>query len=492
LGERLNRTQEVIGSIPFSSTKIFKRHRAASFRRSLCAALGVHHVSGTHRDASAPDANLIAPIIGGVTSQVVFLSLFLGLMAGPHLVELQVARGVHTVRILLENRPVAVLQQPPWRATIDFGSSIVPSELVAIGYDERGNEIVRATQLINVPRPVAEFNITLQNDADGVPKTAQFKWEHLVAAKVVSASLTVDSKPVPLDKTAIGRLPRLDMKQPHLIAGELKFEDGFITRREIVAGGELTATTDSEMTPVGVRQTGASPGNLSDCFTSGGTPIRIGAVENAPALVIFVIDPDPKVAPAVSSLKRIEARHRNSLDSGTWMRAIFPLAQRRQSTNNSTAMLFPPSDDVNAGEAGVLWFLTRPYEKFVDDAAPRQFADAVGVAGLNAITRAHRRAVVLVLSPRDDASAHSPQSIRRYLASIGVPLFVWSATGPHAELRSAWGEIDDISSPSKLLAAVDPLRAELQSQRVAWVATDPVTALRIHATGNCGITPLAQ
>jgi hypothetical protein len=112
-----------------------------------------------------------------VTSQVVFLSLFLGLMAGPHLVELQVAPGVHTVRMLLEKQPVAVLDEPPWRATIDFGSPIVPSELVAIGYDERGNEIARATQLLNVPRPVAEFNLTLKNDAQGVPSTAQFKWE---------------------------------------------------------------------------------------------------------------------------------------------------------------------------------------------------------------------------------------------------------------------------------------------------------------------------
>jgi hypothetical protein len=257
-------------------------------------------------------------------------------------------------------------------------------------------------------------------------------------------------------------------------------------------GGELTDTTDIEMTPVAVRQNGAAPGNLGDCFTSGGTPIRIGAVENASALVIFVIDPDPKVAPAASSLKRIEARHRYPLDSGTSMRTIFPLAERRRSTHNSSAMLFPPSDDVNADEAGLLWFLTRPYEKFVDDGAPRQFADAVGVAGLNAITGAHRRVVVLVLSPRDDASAHSPQSVRRYLASIGVPLFVWSATGPHPERREAWGDIDDISSPSKLQAAVERLRTELKTQRVAWVATDPVTALRIHATGKCGITPLAQ
>jgi len=423
-----------------------------------------------------------------VTSQVVFLSLFLGLMAGPHMVELQVAPGVHTVRMLLENRPVAVLQQPPWRATIDFGSSIVPSELVAIGYDEHGSEIARATQLINVPRQVAEFNIALQNDAEGVPATAQFKWEHLVAAKVTSASLTVDSKSVPLDRMAIARLPRLDMKHPHLIAGELKFEDGFITRREIVAGGELTDTTDSEMTPVAVRQIGTSAGNLGDCFTSGGTPIRIGAVENAPALVIFVIDPDPKTAPAASALKRIEARHRYALDPGTSMRAIFPIAEQRQSTNNSTAMLFPPSRDVTADEAGVLWFLTRPHEPFVDDAAPRQFADAVGVAGLNAITGAHRRAVVLVLSPRNDASSYSPQSVHNYLASLGVPLFVWSA-GPR---RDAWGTIDDISSSPKLQAAVDRLRAELKSQRLAWVAADPLTALRVHATGKCGITPLAK
>jgi len=29
------------------------------------------------------------------------------------------------------------------------------------------------------------------------------------------------------------------MKRPHLIAGEMKFEDGFVTRREMVVGGEL-------------------------------------------------------------------------------------------------------------------------------------------------------------------------------------------------------------------------------------------------------------
>jgi hypothetical protein len=432
-----------------------------------------------------------------MTSQVVFLSLFLGLMAGPHLVELQVGTEVRTVRVLLDRQPVAVLDQPPWRATIDFGSAIVPGELDAIGYDAHGNEIARATQFVNVPRPVAEFNITLRNDAMGVPAFAQFKWEHLVGAKAVSAILIVDEKPVAFDKSGdTARLPRLDMKRPHLIAGEMKFEDGFVTRREMVVGGEVTDSAGAEMTPVAVRQTGDTPANLSECFTSGGTPVRIGAVENSPALVIFVVDPDLKgalraVDPAVSSLNRIHARHLYSLGAGSWMRILSPLAQRRQSTNNATALLFPSSDDMNAADAGLLWFLTRSSDNVSGDSRPRQFADAVGVAGLNAIAGAQRRAVVLVLGRRTDASAHSAASVRNYLASIGVPLFVWSASGARPDVRDAWGQVDEVSAPSKLKAAVDRLRAELKSQRVAWVAADPVTALRLHSTGRCGITPLA-
>jgi hypothetical protein len=420
-------------------------------------------------------------------------------MAGPHVVELQVAPGVHIVRIMLEGRPVAVLDEPPWRATIDFGSSIVPAELVAIGFDARGDEIARATQLINVPRPVAEFNISLQNDADRVPRTAQFKWEHLVAAKALSATLMIDGKPVPLDKSGSARLPRLDMKRPHLITGEMRFEDGFVTRRELVVGGEVSDTAESEMTPIGVRQTGAIPANLSDCFTSGGAPIRVGAVEKLPALVLFVLDPDPedplrRLNPQLSGglLQKMEVRHLFPLDPGTFMRVIFPISQRRSTTNNWTAELFPPSKDVASDEGGLIWFLTRPYEPSFDPAAPRQFTDAVGVAGLNAITGAQRRAVVLVLSGHADAGSHSAASVRSYLASIGVPLFVWSPTGPRPEMRAAWGEIDDISSRANFKLAADRLRAELASQRIAWVATDPVTALRVHATGKCGITPLAQ
>ena len=333
-----------------------------------------------------------------------------------------------------------------------------------------------------------------------MPATAQFKWEHLVGAKAASATLIVDGKPVPMDKSgAIARLPRLDMKRLHLITGEMKFEDGFVTRRELVVGGELTDTAESQMTPIGVRQGSGATANLSDCFTNGSTPIRVGAVENSPGLVIFVLDPDPegplrKLNPQLGGglLQKMEVRHLFPLDVGTVMRIIFPMAERHSTTSNAEIGLFPPSKDVPSDEGGVIWFLTQPYETLLDKSAPRQFTDAVGVAGLNAITGAHRRAVVLVLSGREDASAHGAASVRKYLASIGVPLFVWSPSGPRPDLQATWGEIDDISSRATLKNAVDRLRVELASQRVAWVATDPVTALRLRPTGKCAIAPLAS
>jgi hypothetical protein len=40
--------------------------------------------------------------------------------------------------------------------------------------------------------------------------------------------------------------------------------------------------------------------------------------------------------------------------------------------------------------------------------------------------------------------------------------------------------------------AVQRLRASLASQHVAWVTTDPFTALRAEADPRCGITTLAQ
>jgi hypothetical protein len=436
-----------------------------------------------------------------MSPQLVFLTLFLGLISGRNDVDLQAGPEVKSIRLLLDGHQIAAMKQPPWHATVDFGPAIVPGELVAAGYDAQGNEIGRVAQTLNLPRPTAEFVIALQNDAGGTPRSAALRWEHLLGAKPVRSSLTVDGKPTPLDSANSARLPRLDMNHPHVIAAEMKFDDGFSARRELIAGGAVSYNADTQLTPVAVREQAAVAfADTGDCFMSAGSPVRVAAIENGPALVIFVLDPDPQEAigalsparnPAMylSGLK--DVRHLVPLDSGTRMRILWPFAKLHKTTSKASAFLFPPSNDVEASEGGLVWLLTRTYGERVDESEPRRVADAVGVAGIEAITRANRRAVVLALSRFEDKSSHDAASVRKYLASIGVPLFVWSFTGPRPELHETWGEIDDVSSHGKLKIAAARLRAELASQRVAWIAADPVAALRITSTGHYGITPVA-
>jgi len=119
-------------------------------------------------------------------------------------------------------------------------------------------------------------------------------------------------------------------------------------------------------------------------------------------------------------------------------------------------------------------------------------AEAVAVAGLRAIGESRRRAVVLVVSNRQDQSSYPPAAVRRYLADLGVPLFVWSPTGPRPDLADSWGEVDDISNITALRAAADHVRATLDAQRIAWVDVDPLRALQLHADERCGVTTVAR
>ncbi|HEV7572796.1 MAG TPA: hypothetical protein VGQ21_14960 [Thermoanaerobaculia bacterium] len=437
-----------------------------------------------------------------MATQLVFLTLFLGLISGPQRIDLQPGPAVKSIHILLDGKQVAALQKEPWSVTVDFGPSIAPGDLVAIGYDARGDEVARASQSVNLPRPLADFVISVKNDINGRPVSAELRWEHLMAAKPAKSSLKIDGKVVPLDGDLHAKLPRLDVNQPHVLAASMRFEDGFVSRRELVIGGGVGDTADSPLTPVAVREAGGRmPPNRGSCFVSGGSPVRVSAIEKGRALVIVVLDPDPRDAMKALDLRMspammqgphiVQEQHLFSLSNDTWLQLLWPLAERHTSTSNMSAVMFPPSTYVEAAQGGMMWLLTRAYSGRVDENAPRMFADAAGVAGLDAITGGNRRAVVVVLNHRNDGSSHDPASIRGYLSTIGVPLYVWSLTGPRP-LEAGWGEIDDISSPAKLKIVAERLRADLDSQRVAWLATDGVAALRVQATGRCSLTPLAH
>ncbi len=110
-----------------------------------------------------------------MNGQIIFLTAFLGVVAGSNHVSLQVSGPIKSVTLLLEGREIAFLTKPPWETTIELGRELTPRELTAVGYDADGREVARATQVPNLPRPTAEFDIALEGN-EGV----RLRWNHLI------------------------------------------------------------------------------------------------------------------------------------------------------------------------------------------------------------------------------------------------------------------------------------------------------------------------
>ena len=94
--------------------------------------------------------------------------------------------------------------------------------------------------------------------------------------------------------------------------------------------------------------------------------------------------------------------------------------------------------------------------------------DAVAVAGLQAAAGAGPRAVLLVLGSGDlkDAARYDGPTVRRYLAALHVPLFVWSPGLPTGAMKAAWGVVEDVSTGRGLDRAFALLKDELDAQRI--------------------------
>src|SRR5688572_19257902 len=133
------------------------------------------------------------------------------------------------------------------------------------------------------------------------------------------------------------------------------------------------------------------------------------------------------------------------------VRFIWPVP-RTYSGSGLPAELFDWSRAFTLQDGGMHWLLTRLVA--AEGTAGRQrLADAVAVAGLQALSGGRPRAVVLVLGGApEDASRYDPATVRRYLAAIRVPLFVWSVEKDAAAspALAAWGKVEDTSNVTRL------------------------------------------
>lgn len=427
---------------------------------------------------------------------IAFATIFLGLVLGIQPVTVVVGAEVARVEFLLDGRTLATAEGPPWTADCDFGAELVPHAFEAVAYDADGRELARAQQRINLPEPLADARIVLEEEA-GVT-IARVLFDSVFRSRPERATVRLDGRHLAVESPERFELPPLDRDQIHHLSVELEFSDNVNRIVETTFGGVFSDHVGTPQTAVPVvANRGKRPreaGELTGSFVKNGQPLRVLAVDDGPAEVVIVRD-----LSAQTDLDELAMDLRQKLQD-QWRRANSSLSRLSGGTAGLEAVslrfvaqlkkdqlvwllepfarspggqgylleVFPFSPHMTPQDGGVPFLLTK-IRPPVEPKHRQRLADAVAVAGRGVAERDRRRAVVLILGEGTDSSALTPEVARRYLKSVHVPLLVWSTTPPSQATTKRWGEIHEISSATRFERAVKKLAVLLDRQSIVWL-----------------------
>jgi hypothetical protein len=420
-----------------------------------------------------------------------FLTLFLGIVAGPQDVGLLVDEQTTSVELRLDGETLTRIGQPPWEAEIDLGTQLAPHVLEAVGFDAVGAEVARTRQLLNVPRPAAEISLLLHR-GEGDRLEAQLAWETASGAAPTERIALLDEKEVPILAGGRVDLSGVDGRQLHVLQIEMWFPDLTSARGHLVFGGEYMDEASAELTAVPTLPSKGSVrvSEMTEWFVSEGEPLRVVAVEKGLASLMIVRGPGvsrglqslvgvPKSTPQgqSSGLGGIQGRidpstaelQRSALPLGNDIRVRLVVPRALQSFGQQIDFdLFSVSPEIRASQGGLFWILSQDV-RVAGAASQTRLNDAVTLAGLQAAGTNHRRATLLIVAEdSEDASRFDVATVKRYLNSLNVPLFVWQL-GESSPPRTDWGPSARISSFGDLKRAWRALDKSLNRQRVVWL-----------------------
>ena len=417
-----------------------------------------------------------------------FLTLFLGLVAGPQDVELVVGPEVAYVELVLDGEVIAEIDEAPWRAECDFGPNPLPHRLEAVAYSQARVELARAEQWINVARPPAEAKLAFRSGEDGRYDAVNVVWNSLTASDPEAYRVFLDGRPLDLPRD-LGlealrqiELPEYDKDQLHFLRLELDFPDNVSALAEATFGGYYADEVRTELTALLVSSRRRLPEleELAGWVQSRGEPLPVVAAERGDAEVVLIRD--TSILGHFAAMYRTEAqrlqytrvqtggrmRSITTLPRGTTANFLWPAPQRFSRDDGTVYQLFPRSGDLTPRDGGLFWFIART--RLPSYRSQRQqLTDAVAVAGMNSVARNRRRAVVLLLGHRpEDESAYRPEQVSAYLASLGVPLQVWTSH-PNVAKKLGWNDVVRVGDLAEFRRAFVALRKLLDRQHILWV-----------------------
>ena len=181
---------------------------------------------------------------------VTFISLFLWLTTGVHMVQVSAGPSVVSVEIVLDGNSVGVATAPRWTVGCDFGEKPRPHELVAVAYDNDGIETGRARQLVNLPRADAEVEIILEGANPDAPEQLRVVTESSERLEPLAVSVIFDGQALLSSGDGRFPLPAYDRGQVHIISAEAHFPGGISARSDVTFGGAYGSRVATDLTAV--------------------------------------------------------------------------------------------------------------------------------------------------------------------------------------------------------------------------------------------------
>jgi hypothetical protein len=400
--------------------------------------------------------------------EIAFLTLFLGLTSGAVPLELSAGPEIAAIELQLDGKPVSRLSEPPWSTQLELGAELLPHHLVARALDVDDAEVGRAEQWINLPRPPAEVQILLEPAKLGARPTVRLTWRSLTNEAPTEVTLLLDGVRLPLGAEGRASLPPSAKDVAHVLSAVVRFA-GIAARKDLVLGAGYGDAVATDLTGFAVRLDSGElppPTQLRGWFSAAGQPLRVGAVESGPPHLVVVREAGA-AGRAVKAGWITLPSTRFLLAKGSRIRLLGTLAQAFEGSGVRSE-LFEGSQELDPAELGVPGLLARVVH--AEEGLART-ADAVAVAGVQADLGSGPRAVLLLLAGEEahDASHYSGPVVRRFLAALHVPLYVWSLVPTSAGMRAAWGAVEDVSTRHDIDQAFDRIKQDLERQRVVLV-----------------------
>jgi hypothetical protein len=361
-----------------------------------------------------------------------------------------------------------------------------PHLLVAVARDAEGREIDRVEQRVNLPRPVAEVGVALEGGG-AEPYRARILWESVDRSLPTRVSLALDGVALEGEFEDVLELPALDDSRVHILEAELALNETVLARSEVAFGGPFGAEVSTELTAVPLELIRGSDlpemDDLERWIRSAGRPVKAVGVERETWDVLLVRDRDARaslqvLAQQAGFLAGRSTRRRNSRFLRRGLRDTdslrFVLTSPRvvpSGEDKATALFHVSPNWAERSDGSVPWVVLNVIP--VADPKPQHFAWAVASAGLTLAGGRHPRAVVLIKEPgTSDAGEMEPSTVKGYLETLMVPLFVWRVSKDRDGPDDGWGKGANASGLDGLNKAVRDLRRSLKRQFIVWIEGD--------------------